>query len=251
MSIFLYNILYYIGYVAVPILLIIFFAKIKKSLWFTLPISFVVDIIIFWGILTYYEFRGLAIFMIIYQIIVLSILIAIITLISKFRREKLGKLSDEQKKSYFSKEKKTIIAVCIIAGLAVTGIIMHNVLLNTSDNYNQIFDKIVFSELIKIDVNDIAEVELIYPRMKYEYEIMDVNYYGDKSFINNLIFDGSRLNNPEPQYSYSGCHARVILKNTKSDNILFMTGGGDRFLVHYKGRQFYVKSPQLWEEIKK
>ena len=247
--ILLYSIFYYFGYFAVPIILLLIFAKIKKSLWFTVPISFIADIIIFWGILTYYESRGFAILLIAYKIIALNIIIVAITLSARFRKKKLDKLSDERKKSYLSEEKKAIVTVCIIAGLAVTGVVAHNVLLNTSDGYNQIFDKKIFSELIETDANDITEVELIYARIKYEDDIIDVNYYGDKSFINHLVYDGSKLNNPSPQYGDSSCSARFITKN--SDNILFMTGGGDRFLVHYKGRQFYVRSPQLWEEIKK
>jgi len=247
MDLLVQSALIYFCYLAVPVICLIFLFKIKKSLWFTLPIALAADIVALWPILSYYEFRGLAILMIFYQLVVISMLIALFKIITAFRRKYLKKIPDGEKISYFSKEKRIIIAVCVIAGIIVAGIVTHNILLGTSDKYNQIFDKQLFSELIKIDANDIIEVELIYARAKLEEGYFDFNYYGDKSFINDLEFDGSRLKNPAPLYGDESCSARFITKN--GGNILFMTGGGDRFLVHYKNREFYVKSPQLWEDV--
>jgi len=248
MSLLLFYIVYYFGYYAVPIVLLIVFAKIKKSLWFVIPISLFVDIIVFWSWLDNSEGRGFAMLLAIYQLIALIIIIAIITFIKILRQKILNKLSDEKKIKYLPKEKKVIIFVCILISLVVIGIVTHNILLNYSDGYNQIFDKKYFSELIEIDANDISDIELTYSREFIEYNTVDTHYNGDKSFINKLIFDGSRLNNSARVDVYSIFSARVILKN--HTNILFTNAGGGRFLVYYKSRQFYVISPQLWEELK-
>jgi len=248
MQFFMQSALIYFCYLAVPVISLIILYKIKKSLWFALPVSAIAVVIALWPVLTS-NYGGLVWLMIFYQLIILSILITAFKLIAKFRQKRLEKLPDETKKSYLSKEKKIMITGCVTACVITAGIITHNILMQTSDGYNQIFDKQVFNELTKISADDIASVELIYARIKLEDENFDGSYRGDKSFFSDLEFDGSRLKNPGVLHGEEMCSVRFITKN--GDHILFMTGGGDRFLAHYKNKIFYVKSPELWEEIKK
>lgn len=244
----------FVYYIAPIILLLFFFIKKRNLIWLTLPISMTLDIIAFWGVLTYYETQGLIKLSIAFHLIFIGIVIKIITL------KRWDKPLREQLTLFFQKSKKIIIAFGVILGVIVCVYATHCILLYTSDTYNQVFDKEAFSNLIEIDEKQVENMDLLYWEFAEKIKTTDpkitnVFSHADKSFFRKLIYDGSYLKNPSPP---DGSSYVIRVKVNNSANISYDIGfiffqhieGGDRFLVYYKGTSFHVKSPQLWKIIK-
>jgi len=230
-----------------PLLLLFFYSFNKKHLiWLTIPITELAVVICFWDALAYYETRGLILLALISHTVIVSGISAITVLIKHIRLKRIEKLPPENAKRSTKTEKIIIIITAASICFAAAGFVAHTVLSNTSDSYRQNFDQETFSQLTKIKPEDILEIKVYDFTEKFTGVATYADYQGDKTFFSDLEYTGSLLSKPAGQLK---CGVSIALKN--GDFVSFTLCEDDEFQVQYKDKAFFVKSPQLLNDISK
>jgi len=221
-----------------PLFLLIFYSlKGRRLVWLTIPTSFLAYLFCCGKLLADLEFLGMSL---IGLIPYMAILIAATALaaFAKKRQRRQPRLRTP-----------AIIAMAVVAAVLVLA--SHNLFLDTIDGYRRIFDRPAFTRLTQIQPEDVVDVEVevfgYWARLNGAY----TDYHGDGTFFADLEFTGSMLARPDLRGDEENCIVRFTLQN--GDTAGFVQYAGDEFEVFfvedYIHQIFYVKSPQLLEDI--
>ena len=210
-----------LGFIAVvflpPLLLLLFYARGKTRLiWLTVPITALAAVL-----------PAFALY--------LAVVSAAAVATAFIKKKRLDK-----------NDNKAVAVLSVILCVIALGAVAHNVLVNTSDGYRQIFDRRAFAQLIEIQPADVAGIEVILNEKEGESALY-TDYHGDKAFFADLEYIGSLLSRPAGEFE---CGVSVLLAD--GGFISFSSWKGNApgaFQVQYQNRAFWVSSPQLLADI--
>jgi len=231
----------YISLCVAPVsfIVLLFFIK-RRMLWLAVPGSVIVNVICFWSLLKGYEFRGFAIFLIIYHAIMVSIVTGLVMFSCHLWQERYRRLQPVQAAQFKRRTVITFVCCCVIVIAGVVWFAAHTIYADTSIEYNESLDRKAFEKMIILTEDDIAELDL--------WSINDVASIDKSLFFKNLIYDGGTFNRPIPPPStYLGCGGRIVLKN--GSVIVFWMEEGENIRFEYNKRRFCAKSDELWKEL--
>jgi hypothetical protein len=213
-----------------PALALLFFCsfKSKRMVWLAIPASALVFALCYWKALAYYEARGMTLVLFAIHTAAVSAVTAIAALI--------------RAKAARQPQKRTLVTIAAVIGVAFLGFAAHATLSDTSDAYRQIFDRRAFAQLTQVRPGDVAEATAF--DFAEKSGGAHVDYHGDMTFFAGLEYDASLVSRPGKEL---GRTVTFALKNGGA--ICFTQHTGDEFSVEYRGRVFYVKSPQLLADI--
>ena len=146
-------------------------------------------------------------------------------------------------------KKRAILIGSILVIIGITGLVAWKLVQRYSKSYNDWVDRKNYEELCAVLVSD--DVDRIFFCKPYQYlpdqTIPSVWYpVTNQDVFKTLEYRGSAWNTDS--YDAVLYFVNVRLKS-HGDEIELSTEGTDQFRVYYKGRLFYVSSPELYQSI--
>lgn len=211
-----------------PLYLLLFYAfKNRRLVWLAIPAAVLTDVLCFWDFMTHGMLGWQMPFVILLHAALLAASIA--GLVHGIKRP----------------QKRTLAIIAAVIGVTAVGYTANSVLSATSDSYCQAFDKPVFARLTRIQPKDVTVVHAI--DVTEESSRSRADFQSDLAFFAALEYLGSELSEYALLTDESSPMLLISLRNAKT--IWFTLCEDDIFKVLYKNRAFYVRSPQLLEDI--